>query len=560
MRQVKWLILRFLKLTLRKMQIQTTMRKQILIFLTWLVAIAPAILQAQGGDIPYGSDTYGIGSPREAVARHLYYLNEGDDPVKSAQALFSGTISEGQIDLAIKLKQIYDVAGKRVVPEVIPDDADYRDSTLDEHQYVIFPRAFPDLFVERSVEKNKAGQDVIVWRYAKSSIAHIEEIHAQTVRSGAEVLMQLTSSVGQKKFLGLQLWQYLGILIAAALCFLIYLVLDRLFAFIIRKVVPRFFPKSFLDPKLIPPVTGPLSWWIVFIILREWFVPSLMLPIGLGEWVILVLKILPSIFGVLVFYRLIDILTNLFKNLTSRTETTMDDQLVPLVSTAVKLLTLAFGTIFVLQNLDVNVTALLAGVSIGGLAIALAAQDTVKNFIGSLSIFIDRPFTVGDFIDTGSFSGVVTQVGVRSTRLRAVDGAMVSVPNGRLTDMTITNHGIRTYRRFATTLTVGYNTAPATMEQFVDGVRQIATQHPISVEDSILVQFHEMADSSLNIFFAVNLDTVAYGDWLKARQELLIQIIKLAEELGVDFAYPSTSVYVESMPQPPSGNEQLTVK
>ena len=343
----------------------------------------------------------------------------------------------------------------------------------------------------------------------------------------------------------------MGIAISAVLCFLIYHFLDRLFRFLIRKVVPRLFPKSFLNVQLIPPVTHPLSWLLVLMILRDWFVPSLLLPIWLGEWIVTILNILPSLFGIVVFYRLVDILASLFKNLTAKTETTMDDQLIPLISTTAKLIILAFGIIFVLQNLDVNVTALLAGVSIGGLAIALAAQDTVKNFIGSLSIFVDRPFTVGDFIDTGSFAGVVTQVGVRSTRLRATDGAMVSVPNGRLVDMTITNHGIRTYRRFATTLTLGYDTVPAVMEQFVDGVRTIAEQHPSSVEDTVLVQFHEMADSSLNIFFAVNLDTVAYGDWLKARQEILLEIIRLSEQLNVAFAYPSTSVYIESMPEQP---------
>lgn len=494
------------------------------------------------------SDVYDLSSPSQTVARHLYYLNEGDDPKKSAQALFAGPINEDRIRLAVKLKQIYDATGIWIKPDLIPDEPDYRDSTLDAHRYIVMPKRFPEIYVERYKDKQADGSTVIVWRYSQKSVAAIDELHDQMIPIGSDMLMRLTAGVGAKKFLGLQVWKYIGILIISLISFLIYHILDRLFGFLIRRVIPRVFPKSFLNQTLIPPVTHPLSWLLVLLLLRDLFIPSLLLPIGLSSWVMTILKVLPSFFGVLVFYRLVDVLADLFGNLTSKTDTTMDDQLVPLVSTGMKLLIIAFGIIFVLQNLDVNVTALLAGVSIGGLAIALAAQDTVKNFIGSLSIFIDRPFTVGDFIDTGSFSGVVTQVGVRSTRLRASDGAMVSVPNGRLVDMTITNHGVRTYRRFATTLTVSYDTSPEDMEAFVNGVREIAVTHPQSTEDSVLVQFHEMADSSLNIFFAVIFDTVAYGDWLKARQEVLLKIIRLSEELGVSFAFPSTSVYVESMP------------
>ncbi|MEM7374671.1 MAG: mechanosensitive ion channel family protein [Bacteroidota bacterium] len=521
-----------------------------ILFKVLLVAnlLAPAMMYTQNRGDTFESDAYGIGSPRETVARHLYYLNDGADPVKSAQALFAGPINEEHISLAVKLKQIYDATGTWVKPELIPDDPDYRDSTLDAHRYIVLPKRFPELYVEQYVEDTDDSTTAIVWRYAHKSVAAIDDIHAQTIPIGSDLLMRLTPGVGARKVLGLQIWQYVGILIIFLFSFLVYHVLDRLFGFMIRKVIPRLFPKSFLNKDLIPPVTHPLSWLLVLLMLREWLIPSLLLPISLSAWVMTILKVLPSFFGVLVFYRLVDVLADLFGNLTSKTDTTMDDQLVPLVSTGMKLLIIAFGIIFVLQNLDVNVTALLAGVSIGGLAIALAAQDTVKNFIGSLSIFIDRPFTVGDFIDTGSFSGVVTQVGVRSTRLRASDGAMVSVPNGRLMDMTITNHGIRTYRRFATTLTVSYDTSPAAMESFVNGVREIAVKHPHSTDESVLVQFHEMADSSLNIFFAVIFDTVGYGDWLKARQDVLLDIIRLSEELGVTFAFPSTSVYVESLP------------
>lgn len=320
----------------------------------------------------------------------------------------------------------------------------------------------------------------------------------------------------------------------------------------IRRVFPRIFPNSIVNLDLIPPITHPLAWLLVLIVASEFLIPPLLLPIGLGKYIGLAIKLAIPVFGVILAYRVVDILAFTFAGLAGKTETTMDDQLVPLLTKTLKIIVAVFGVIFALQNLGVNVTALLAGVSIGGLALALAAQDTVKNFLGSVSIFLDRPFAIGDFIDAGAFMGVVTEVGVRSTRLRAPDGAQVTVPNGALVNMNITNHGVRTYRRYATSLGLTYDTPREKIEAFVNGARKIAIDHPLSKDDSVIVQFHEMADSSLNVFFAVIYETPAYDKWLEARQEVFLAVMKLAEELEVSFAFPSTSVYLESMPGPMS--------
>ena len=136
------------------MQRQTSMRKLILISFPWLLLLLSAELSAQVATDPYAEDKYGIGNPRATVARHLYYLNEGKNPEKSAQALFKEPITQEHIELAIKLKQIYDVAGANVRKDAIPDEPDYRDSTLDAHRYIIFPKKFPELYVQRQLDKS----------------------------------------------------------------------------------------------------------------------------------------------------------------------------------------------------------------------------------------------------------------------------------------------------------------------------------------------------------------------------------------------------------------------
>ena len=131
------------------------------------------------------------------------------------------------------------------------------------------------------------------------------------------------------------------------------------------------------------------------------------------------------------------------KRRAEKTVSTLDDQLIPLLRKFLKAVVLVLGAVWILSRLDFNVTALLAGVSLGGLAFALAAQDTLKNMFGSLLIFLDKPFQVGDWIQADSIDGTVEEVGFRSTRVRTFANSVIYVPNGKLSDMMVNNMGMR---------------------------------------------------------------------------------------------------------------------
>ncbi|MEO1807591.1 MAG: mechanosensitive ion channel family protein [Bacteroidota bacterium] len=513
--------------------------------LLFLLSLCLLDIQAQTDSMALPTP-YPLDNPRNAVSRHLYYLNndEGqENPALAAEALSLEGITEAErLDLSLKLKQIFDAKGTEIKTALIPDNADYVDSIRQIAIYQVAPEPYPELFVKRNPKDGK-------WRYAPESVAEIEKIHKRVVPSFAALLQDILPGFTRGRILGVQIWQYLGLILIGFFSWLIYRVLMWAFDKLTTRVVPWIKEYTALNPKLVHPVTQPLSLYLITWLLREVFIPALILPISVSKYLILILTVIAPIVGVIVFYRLIDLVADLFLKLAGKTDSMMDDQAVPLIARAAKLVVVTFGLLFVLQGFGVNVTALLAGVSIGGLAVALAAQETVRNFIGSLTIFSDRPFVVGDFIETSNFSGVVVEVGVRSSRVRALDGAQITVPNGKLVDMIITNHGVRTYRRYATSLGVTYDTSPDILEAFVDGVKKIATDHELVRTDSVTVQFHEMADSSLNIFFAAIYETQDYGAWLKARQEVFLAIMRLAEEKGVNFAFPSTSVYIESMPE-----------
>ena len=205
--------------------------------------------------------------------------------------------------------------------------------------------------------------------------------------------------------------------------------------------------------------------------------------------------------------------------------------------------------IHILSLLDVNITALLAGLSIGGLAIALAAQETVKNLFGSAMIYADRPFQIGDLITVDGVTGVVEDIGFRSTRMRTLESSLVTIPNGQLVNVTVNNLGARSRRRFYTVIQVAYHTPLDLLTLYIQGLREIGTRHPKVIKDlGVHVRLNTMEASALAIVFLVNFDTREYHEDLQYREELLFEFIHLAQLLGVQFAYNSSSVYIETFP------------
>lgn len=254
---------------------------------------------------------------------------------------------------------------------------------------------------------------------------------------------------------------------------------------------------------------------------------------------------------ILVAYRAIDILVDVLARRAAKTETMLDDSLVPLLRTAMRLFVTVVGVLFVLQNLDVNVSSLIAGLGLGGLAVALAAQDTVRNLLGGVTIFADKPFEVGDWVVVDGVEGTVETVGFRSTRVRTFYNSLVSVPNGNLTDSGIDNMGQRRWRRYKTTLGVGYHTTTDQMQAFVEGIRAIIQANTGMRQDFYMVEFHGFGATSLDVLVYCFIDADDWNEELRTRHVLNLDIMRLAESLQVDFAFPTQTLHIAEMPGQP---------
>lgn len=479
-----------------------------------------------------------LSSPYGTVRTHLFYLQEEHyDEQSSSQAFLQNGVSEElAIASAIKLKQIWDGEGLYINMEELPKSPTYKDSTRNKAQYVI-SNHYPEIYLEK-----KKG----IWVYSKTSIDALESIHEEVFPFGTDKLLDLLPKMGTRKVMGLYMYQYLGLLILALISVLIHKIFSVLFEEIITRILLKAGYERLADHFMLP-VARPISLFVVILLLRI-FLPVLQLPPDAAHWVILALRALLPLFGTIVFYRLVDILAMYLENLAKKTESTLDDQLVPLLRKTLKTFVVGVGTLFILQNLDIPIIPLLTGLSIGGLAFALAAQDTIKNFFGSLMIFIDRPFQIGDWITSGEIDGSVEEVGFRSSRIRTFRNSLMYVPNGKLADSTIDNHGMRQYRRFYTQIAVTYDTPPELINTFVMGLRKIVESHPDTRKDYYNVYFNDMASFSLNIMFYIFFEVPDWQAELKARHEILIEIIKLGKELGVNFAFPTQTLHMENFP------------
>ena len=220
--------------------------------------------------------------------------------------------------------------------------------------------------------------------------------------------------------------------------------------------------------------------------------------------------------------------------------------LVPLGARAAKVILLAIAIIAALSVFGYPVASLVAGLGIGGLALALAAQKTVENLFGAFSIGVDQPFREGDFVKIEEFVGTVEAIGLRSTRFRTLDRTIITIPNGKLADMRLESFTERDRLRLATVIGLVYETTAAQLRAALAGFEAVLRAHPKIWPDAVVVRFREFAASSLDIEIMAWFQTTDWGEFQAIRQEILLQFMDVVERAGSSFAFPTQTVHLAS--------------
>jgi len=245
-------------------------------------------------------------------------------------------------------------------------------------------------------------------------------------------------------------------------------------------------------------------------------------------------------------YWLVDIPSAWLSKMAGKTESKLDDMLVPIVRKSLRVTVVVLVIVQIAQILsDKPITSIIAGLGIGGLALALAAQDTVKNFFGSIVLFVDKPFEMGDRIVVDGQDGVVEEVGLRSTKIRTLDGHLVTIPNGELANKMIQNIGKRPYIKRVANLTITYDTPPEKIDRAIEIVKEILHNHEGMHEDfPPRVYFNDLNADSLNIVVFYWYHPPNYWDYLAFTERFNKEVFRRFTEEGIEFAFPTQTLYL----------------
>ncbi|NQW30422.1 MAG: mechanosensitive ion channel [Ignavibacteria bacterium] len=481
-----------------------------------------------------------VTSPRKSIQSLYYQISGGVNNPKLATDLLNASWldADERIQRVEQLQVVLEAKGLLPEMESIPDDPNFVDSNLGKSVYEPF-KSEPRIFLE------KVGSS---WLVSGTTVGSIPDMYSEVLPFGLTYLIQKMPEQGAMIF-GIYVWQLIG--------FGLILLIGFVIAAIVRAVAIRIFKRLLVKWKMpadsvmvLQSMGKPLALFI-WVFLVGLLQPILGLPVSISAFIILTIKFALPVIAIFMAYRFVDLISYRAAQLAERTQSTLDDQLIPLLRKALKFIVILVGLILLLQHLGFDITALLAGVSIGGLALAFAAQDTIRNLFGSVMLFIDRPFTVGDWVAFESVEGNIEEVGFRSTRIRTMADTIISVPNGRLADLTVDNYGLRVFRRYRTTLGVEYSTSPELLAEFIVALRKIITDHPATAADDprSLVHFREFGASSLNIEVQLYINSSEMASEWQAREEINMAFLETANRMGVSYAFPSQSLYLESVPE-----------
>ncbi|MCK5796236.1 MAG: mechanosensitive ion channel family protein [Deltaproteobacteria bacterium] len=377
-----------------------------------------------------------------------------------------------------------------------------------------------------------------VWIFSGGTVAAINKLYNQYGPGWAgDYLPPMFFSV---HFAKVQLWQWIGLILGLILAF----IFGRVAAFFSRKGLLRAARLTSWewDDKLVEATRGPLTTLLAslgFIIVLGF----LALAEGPEKITFGIVKVVVILASGWFLTRVLDVAAAVALEFFQGRSDEVGMAMVPVARKIIKPIVYLLILIVALQNVGVNVAGLLAGLGIGGLALAMASKSTLENMLGGITIAFDRPFKVGDFVRVGDLLGSVEEVGLRSTRVRTLDRTVVTVPNGQMADSKVENYAHRDRIRLVFKIGVQYDSSLDQVKLIVDNIKRTVLRHPKIINDGFRVRFVGFGDSALMIEIYVYADTTDYNEFTAIREKLFLEIAEIVTNAGAQFAFPSQTIY-----------------
>ena len=382
----------------------------------------------------------------------------------------------------------------------------------------------------------REGDEVRIWKIAAVTVDGVGDLYDEFGPGRLEAW--LPPVFFEVHFLDLALWQWLGLVVLALASW----IASMLLAGTTTRVLGAIFTRRgrSLDEGIVRVVRGPVRLGLT-VILFALGGRYLALDVSVYELLRVLVRLLLVVAAAWLTFHIVDVFV---LGLRSRAEDRGSLRLVPVLvplQRFAKVVIVLIGVLGVLGTLGVNITAAVAGLGVGGIAVALAAQKTIENLFGGINLFADRPVRVGDFFRYGDQVGTVEDIGLRSTRVRTLDRTVVTIPNAEFSNLRLENFAKRDRMRLYTMIGVRYETTPEQLRFLLARLREILLAHPRVTDDPARVRFGAY---SLDLEIFAYVDTSDWSEFLGIREHLYLLFMDAIKQAGTGFAFPSTTTYV----------------
>jgi MscS family membrane protein len=345
-----------------------------------------------------------------------------------------------------------------------------------------------------------------------------------------------------ENFIQMMNWTILNLplykFVIAFLVFFLFLLMRKLFTLIVVKSGQMIVAKTQtdIDDKILNSLIAPLDF--LFIVFG---VQVASMVLGIEQIITIITK---SLLILSLFWFMFNLVKSFEENILKIFGKKVSKEIGLFLIKALKLFVIALGIVAFLQNLGINVSAFIASLGLGGLAFALAAKDTAANLFGGFAILTDNMFKIGDWIKVGDVEGIVEDIGMRTTKIRAFDKRLIILPNATIANSAVDNFSRRDRRRIKMRIGVEYSTSPEEMKKMLKEIREMLFNYKKIHNEPLFVYFDKFEDSSLSIFFYLFTTTAVWEEYLKIREEINLKIMEIIKKYNSDFAFPSQTIYL----------------
>ena len=493
-----------------------------------------AINPAEKEKIP--EDPLGRSTPQGTVIGFLKSATQ-EDYDRALQYLNTKKTGPAARELILSLKTVLEKGFSGKAPQLSGNPEGNLDDNLPPDKERIGTVESSSGKLEIILERGRRGDSPPVWIFSAATLAKVPEAYEEMGPGGIDA--HLPKFLVNTWFLWLPLWHWLVILLIIPITFALAALLTRLLASLFWIYFRRKFKEQ--DRQRFTGLTGPLR---ILLFAAVLFVSSLISRSILISSFLAYASLTLTVLGITwLCLRFIDIAFDLRE----RRMIAVSSERISLMQLGKKLakiLAVMTGALIIFYMAGINLTAVIAGLGVGGIAVALAAQKTLENLIGGITVVSDQPIRVGDFCRVGEYQGTVQAVGLRSTRIRTLARTVVSIPNGQLAVMNIENFSLRDKIWFNHTLSLRYETTPEQLRYILAEIRRMLEGHPKIETASARARFIGFGDSSLNLEIFTYVFEKDYSAFLPIQEELLLKIMDIVRESGSGFAFPSRTIYL----------------